>query len=153
MKITIDRKVLEHVRAWIAERQEGRTESAGKIVAMLTRELAQPAAQPTGRFAGLREALAQPAAQQEPAGEPVVWARAYMGEIAQTYLEKARAVAEIERLNLQYPKDKSKRELVALYTRPAVPLTDEQRGWIVATCPTPASIISAVEAALIGGAE
>jgi hypothetical protein len=65
-------------------------------------------------------------AQQEPAGEPVAWARAYLGEIAQTYLEKSRAVAEIERLNLQYPKDKSKRELVALYTRPAVPLTYSQ---------------------------
>jgi hypothetical protein len=99
MKITIDKAVLEHVRAWIAERPEDRTESAGKIVAMLTRALAQPAAQPT-----------------EPAGEPVAW-DVYVAEHQCGYL--------IDSLDdPQYLDDATNHGAVAmpLYTRPAVPL-------------------------------
>jgi hypothetical protein len=75
---------------------------------------AQPAAQPKGRFAGLREALAQPAAQPtEPAGEPVAhFGSAYVNENGVHITTVLGPVA--------IPQD------AALYTRPAVPLTDER---------------------------
>jgi len=61
----------------------------------------------------LREALAQPAAQQEPAGEPVAhFGSAYVNENGVHITTVLGPVA--------IPQD------AALYTRPAVPLSDEQ---------------------------
>lgn len=67
----------------------------------------------------LREALAQPAAQQEPAGEPVAW-DVYVAEHERGYL--------IDSLDdPQYLDDATNHGAVAtpLYTHPAVPLTRE----------------------------
>jgi hypothetical protein len=186
MKITIDKAVLEHVRAWIAERPEDRTESAGKIVAMLTRALAQPAAQPTncrhcggpetvlcggqckpaaqpkkretwlaireghlnaasdsyftarpqldsavnrrifyaGHSSGYGDEAPQPAAQQtERAGEPVAWA-VYWGVGS---MRRHSVHFEIETAKQASSEIKSNpSEIRPLYTRPAVPLSDEQ---------------------------
>jgi hypothetical protein len=102
MKITIEKAVLEHVRAWIAERPEDRTESAGKIVAMLTRALAQPAAQ-----------------QTEPAGEPVA-ARVVRRILPDEDETPAASTYDVQWIGVDPFKFAGD-----LFTRPAVPLTDE----------------------------
>jgi hypothetical protein len=123
--------------------------------------LAQPAAQRSGCTAGTDEECTQrgcatkcpqlqPAAQQEPAGKPYAWHYQNKGGSSVLHLQPGKRLDA----DMQAAKDFPQAHFItALFTRPAVPLTDAQREWIVATCPTPASIISAVEAALIGGAE
>ena len=140
MKITIDKEVLDQaldalVIAYSDKLYDGHSATAASSF--------------EADIAAIK-ALAQPAEQQDPAGEPYAWHYQNKSGTSLLHLQPSKRLDA----DMQAAKDFPQAHFItALFTRPAVPLTDAQREWIVATCPTPASIISAVEAALIGGAE
>jgi len=64
------------------------------------------------------------------AGEPVAWAVKTNGRYNNMFLgNEQTAVERMCRLNFNFPGDK--RAVVPLYTRPCVPLTDEQRAGLL----------------------
>jgi hypothetical protein len=113
MKITIDKEVLDQALVALLH----------KYSDLLYDDVGSDAASDFDDDIAEIGALAQPAAQQEPAGKPYAWHYQNKGGSSVLHLQPSKRLDA----DMQAAKDFPQAHFItALFTRPAVPLSDEQ---------------------------